>query len=128
MASGFDPGALLARYHTLPSGPRVCLRLIRPRDQGGVRKLLEGQGADPSTLDVARLVYFDVSQRVVLCATALIDGSERLVGVGSIELSGHGEPVPSLVAVDAELDDDLSALLGDALVGHAAAVRGRNAA
>jgi hypothetical protein len=128
MVPRFDPGALLGRYHTLPSGPRVCLRLIRPRDRDGVRELLEGQCGDASPLDVARLVYFDISERVVLCATALIDGSERLVGVGSIELSGHGEPVPSLVAADAELAADLSALLGDALVGHAAAVRGADAA
>jgi hypothetical protein len=128
MAEGFVPGALLARYYALPRGPRVCLRLVRPRDQEGVLELLAAQGIDPSELEMARLVYFDLSERLVLCATALIDARERIVGVGVIELVGDGDPAPTLVAVDDELTGGLADLLADALVGQAAAIRQAQAA
>ena len=36
MASDHVPGALLAHYHPLLRGPRVCLRLVRPRDLGAI--------------------------------------------------------------------------------------------
>jgi hypothetical protein len=128
MVSAFDPGALLARYYTLPRGPRVCLRLARPRDQACVHRLLQACGQEASQLDVARLTYFDLTERVVLCAAALIDGTERLLGVGCVELDSRENPVPTLIAVDNEVTDGLSELLGDALVGHATAILSARAA
>jgi hypothetical protein len=122
MAEGFVPGALLARYYALPRGPRVCLRLARPRDHEGVLELLAAQGIEPSELQLARLVYFDLSERLVLCATALIGACERVVGVGVIELTSDADPAPTLVAVDDELTGGLADLLRDALVGQAAAI------
>jgi hypothetical protein len=128
MASRVNPGGLLAEYHALPRGPRVCLRLVRGRDAAGVRALCARHGAPLSELELARLVGFDLGTQLVLCATALIDAAETVVGVGAIELEDGGRLAPSLVVVDEALADGLGALLADALVAHAGAmVRARAA-
>ena len=122
MASRISPGGLLADYHALPGGPRVCLRLVRGRDAAGVRALYARHGAPLSELELARLVSFDLGTQLVLCATALIDSAETVLGVGAIELNDGGRLAPSLVVVDEELADGLDALLADALVAHADAM------
>ncbi len=122
MASRVSPGGLLAEYHALPRGPRVCLRLVRGRDAAGVRALYARHGAPLSELELARLVSFDLRTQLVLCATALIDAAETVVAVGSIELEDRGRLAPSLVVVDEALADGLDALLADALVAHADAM------
>lgn len=130
MDSGFDPGALLARTYALPSGLRVTLRLARARDRAGLEALLRGQAASFGDvpfdeLEPARLVNFDVSGRVVLCATALIDMRERLIGVGVIELTGSdaGPDHPTSVIVDPAYGEGLVPLLRDALLGQAGVMR-----
>jgi hypothetical protein len=123
MISGFDPGALLARTYELPRGPRVCLRLARVRDLVSVRQLLLRQGVEPDELELARLMRADPRRRLVICATALIDSAETVVGIGAIELDGAGpQPRPSLVLVDDLATDGLAQLLSDALVGRARAL------
>jgi hypothetical protein len=122
MASHINPGGLLAEYHALPGGPRVCLRLVRGRDAAGVRALYARHGTPLSELELARLVTLDLATQLVLCATALIDSAETVVGVGAIELEDGGRLAPSLVVVDEELADGLDALLVGALVAHADAM------
>lgn len=122
MASRINPGGLLAEYHALPGGPRVCLRLVRGRDAAGVRALYARHGTPLSELELARLVTLDLATQLVLCATALIDSAETVVGVGAIELEDGGRLAPSLVVVDEELADGLDALLVGALVAHADAM------
>jgi hypothetical protein len=119
MVDRLDPGALLARYYTLPRGPRVCLRLVRSRDADGIRRLCERAGMPLGELELARLVNFDPGTQIAMCGTALIDSAETVVGVGVIELGVDRELVPRLVVADEELTDGLAALLRDALVGHA---------
>ncbi len=69
-------------------------------------------GAPYSELDVARLVRFDPRRHAVICAMALLGGSETVVGVGEIALDADE---PTLLIVDRDrcdgLDDLLSALL-----------------
>jgi hypothetical protein len=120
MVERLDPGALLARYYTLSRGPRVCLRLVRSRDADGIQRLCERAGITLGELELARLVNFDPGTRIVLCATALIDSAETVVGVGVLELGVDSELVPRLVVADEERTDGLAGLLRDALVGHAA--------
>jgi hypothetical protein len=123
MISGFDPGALLARTYALPRGPRVCLRLARVRDLPSVGQLLERQGIEPDELELARLMRSNPRRRLVICATALIDGAETVVGIGAIELDGRdAHPRPSLVVADDRITDGLVPLLSDALVGRARAL------
>jgi hypothetical protein len=123
-----DPGALLARYYALPNGPRVCLRLVRPRDQAGIRELFDADGRPLDELELARPVSFDLMRRLVLVATALIDASETIVGVGSIELGEQGSGEPTLVVVDDVRTEGLDQLLTDALIGHASAIARARAA
>jgi hypothetical protein len=121
MASRYDPGALLARYHPLPRGPRVCLRLVRRRDLAGIADLYGRLGMPVHELSLARLVSLDPLSRLVLCATALIDSRETVLGVGAIELERPTEP--TLVLVDEYETEGLFELLSGALVTHATAVR-----
>ena len=121
MAERHDSGALLAQYHPLPRGPRVCLRLARRRDLAGIADLYDRQGLAVHDLSLARLVSFDLLKMVVLCASALIDAQETIVGVGAIELDRPSEP--TLVIVDEHRTEGLTELLSGALVAHATAIR-----
>jgi hypothetical protein len=121
MAVSHHPGALLASSYALPRGPRVTLRLVRGRDLSGIRGLARRAGADLDELALVRLVNFDLSAQIVMCATALVGTSETVVGVGAIELDAPN-PAPSRLIVDEELTDGLAGLLTGALTGHAAAL------
>ncbi len=121
MADRHNAGALLAQYHPLPRGPRVCLRLARRRDLAGIADLYARQGIAVPQLSLARLVSFDLLNQLVLCATALIDATDTVVGVGAIELDRPTEP--TLVVVDDANTEGLAELLSGALVAHATAVR-----
>ena len=121
MADRHDPGALLAQYHPLPRGPRVCLRLARRRDLDGIAGLYARQGIPVHQLSLARLVSFDLLSELVLCACALIDATDTIVGGGAIELDRPTEP--TLVVVDDAETEGLAELLAGALVAHATAVR-----
>ena len=122
--TGFDPGALLARTYALPSGLRVTLRLARARDRAGIEELLRQQTSPNNELEPGRLVSFDVSDRVVLCATALVDMRERLIGFGTIDLAALDAGHPAYIVVDPAYGDGLSPLLHDALLGRAGVMRG----
>ncbi len=118
MSPPLDPGALLARYHALPDGTRVCLRLLRPRDQDGVRDLFAHHGRDLDELDLARLVGFDPTRQLVLVATALVGTAERVVGLGRLDLA-RDRREPALLLADPGLAAGAGPLLHQALVGHA---------
>jgi hypothetical protein len=126
--SGFDPGALLARSYALPRGPRVCLRLARPRDIGGIADLYWTHGHAPDDLELARLVRFDPRRQIVIVATALISAIESVVGVGAIELGAEPADRPDFVLVDEQLTEGLEQLISDALVGRARLLSGGRAA
>ena len=128
MPSRFDPGALLGRFYPLEDGSRVHLRVARPSDAAPIRELFARQGgreglAAPE-FEAARLVNFNPRERCVLTATALVDGAERMVGVGSIELDGdpRSDPEPELVVVDPDAPEGLGPLLAGALAGRAGAL------
>lgn len=126
MADDFDPGALMGRFYTLPTGMRVRLRLARTGDRIGIAALLERLGADHDELEATRLALSDPRREVVICATALVEGTERVVGIGAIEI---GARTPSRLIIDPRAEG-LEPLLGDALVGRARALaraRGRAA-
>jgi hypothetical protein len=99
----------------------VCLRLVRRRDLEAVGDLYARQGIPVHELSLARLVSFDLLTMLVLCATALVDGREMILGVGAVELARPTEP--TLIVVDEAETEGLRELLSDALVGHATAIR-----
>ena len=118
MADQIDTGALLARTYELPNRQRVRLRMARRSDLPGLRALLAQRGIEPSALELERLVRYDPRRRLILCATAPIDGTEAMVGVGAIEL-GSPEPEPDTIVVDERVTQGLPELLNAALVGRA---------
>lgn len=111
--------------YALDGGVRVRLRLARSSDLALIRRLLARGDAAPEDLELARLVHFDPRRRCVICATALIDSTETLVGVGAIDLDG-GEP--EVAIVDADHEQDLSELLRAALLARAGATARASAA
>lgn len=103
MAEGFESGALLGHVQPLADGSCVRLRLARSSDVRAIAELLARQGLDASDLRAARLVHFDPRHRYVLCVTGLVDSSERLLGVGAIELGDPPATEPELVIAEPEL-------------------------
>jgi hypothetical protein len=130
MPFAFDPGALLAHLYSLPRGPQVRLRLPRPTDAGAVRELFDRAGLELPELELARLTRVDPRSRIVICATALVDGRERVVGIGAIELPSRDQAAaePDRLVVDAELTEGLDELLRSALLGRAQAITRARAA
>jgi len=127
MEPSFDPGALLARSYVLPRGPRVCLRLARPRDVPAIAQLLEREGIERDEVELARLVRFDPRRQIVICATALIGCTDTIVGIGAIELGNGPSGQPDELVVDSHLTDGLDELLARALRGRARALAGARA-
>jgi hypothetical protein len=96
----------------------------------------QGTEVESATADARRLVQFDPRRCYVLCACALIGSTERLVAVGSIDLTPDSAGEPDALIVDPEMaeitdpqvSEALTGLLWGALVGAAqAAARARAA-
>ena len=89
---------------------RVKLRLARPSDALRVRAFLERRRPALAE-DVRRFTFYDPRERLVLVATAPIDGGEQIVGLVD---AGSGAPVvvahePDLVELLTAAGDSLSA-------------------
>jgi hypothetical protein len=95
------------------------LRIVRRSDAVAIRALFERQGLDAGDLGVVRLVHFDPRSRYVLCVTGLIDGQERLLGVGAIEVGDREVIEPDLLLVEGPQRQQLGRLLAHALVQSA---------
>jgi len=125
MPAPSDNRPLLGASYVLGDDFRVRLRMARSSDLMLIRDLLErGRGAD--RVELEPLVQFDPRRRCVICATALIDSAETLVGVGSIALDDEGDSAPDVVLVDEQQGGAISQLLAEALrirAAHAAEAR-----
>jgi RimJ/RimL family protein N-acetyltransferase len=101
--SGFvDPGAMLSGAHELDSGLVVRLRLARPTDFERVRDFLEHLSPETrarrfftampriSEATVRHFTFYDLRQRQIVAATALIEGTERIVGLADIAFLSTG--------------------------------------
>lgn len=91
---------LLGNSHTLTNGLRVRLRLARGGDHRALLDLAARAGSPCGELDAHRWVRVRPRARVALCATAWIDGHERLVGFAAADLD-RGEPDVLLADEDA---------------------------
>lgn len=117
MPDHVDAGALLSRSYALSAGPRVRLRLARRSDLPGVRALLEQRDVPVSEMALTRLLRYDPRSRAVICATAPLNGTEAIVGIGAIHLRPYAEP--DTLVVDERLTRGLAELLASALVARA---------
>jgi hypothetical protein len=105
----------MARIHTLPNGERVRLRLARARDEESLRALLRHAHPRRREVDPGALAHFDPRHEIVVCATALVDSRQQVVGVGAADLSGARAPE---VVIDERRDRELAELLRRALDGR----------
>jgi hypothetical protein len=80
-----DPGALLATTHEVGGGLRVRLRLCRPSDALRVRAFLERLPHERHR-PVTDFTFYDPRERIVIAATAPIDGTEAIVGLACPEI------------------------------------------
>ena len=119
MPAPFNRVALLGGSYDVRNGFRVRLRMARSSDVAPIRALFE-RSRGTRELELVPLVQFDPRRRCVICATALIDGAETLVGVGSIALDGDGPADPDTLIVADEHADEIGVLLADALAARAA--------
>jgi len=103
---------MLATSHELDDGSRVRLRLTRPTDAALVRACLEGLSAEtkagrllpPTDVDeetVRHFTFYDPRERLVLAATTLVAGTERLVGLAHEEFLAR-----ALAEIGVVVDDD----------------------
>ena len=116
------------------------LRLAQSRDLRPIQALLrdlakagegdlDGEGELEAErlvrLEAERLVRFDPRRRVVVCAGALLDGAERLVGICALDVDADA---PEMVWADDALDESLRPLLIRAARSRVAAIADRAAA
>jgi len=118
----------MSQTYALARGPRVRLRLAGRGDAAAIIALLVRCDLSPEQLELSRLVRFDPRRRAVLCALALIDSRETLVGLGAIDLDGNPATEPDVLVVDERITEGLQDLLVAALAGRAAALARARAA
>jgi hypothetical protein len=112
---------LLDRTHTMGDGHHVRVRLTRATDARAIRELAARRRFDADPLEVARLTSFDPRHRLVVSATALIEGQETFVGVGAVDLE-RGEPFEPDTLIFDERIEGLGPLLVSALEARARAI------
>jgi RimJ/RimL family protein N-acetyltransferase len=79
-------GALLRTTHDTGGEPRVRLRLARPSDARRVRSFLEALAPGGDDAAVRHFTFYDPRERVVVVATAPLEGTEKIVGLADVEL------------------------------------------
>ena len=114
-----DSGTLLGTIHRLDGGDDVRLRLTRPNDRDLVRGFLEGLSPESRRL-VRRFTFFDPRRRLVVAATAPIDGRETVVGLADVELLETGLADLTLVVADDRQGRGVGKLLSEAAAALAA--------
>ncbi|HEY3775122.1 MAG TPA: hypothetical protein VGL69_19105 [Solirubrobacteraceae bacterium] len=119
--SALDHHTAAEHAPAIADGKRVTMRRVRLRDLDALRSIAARAGIVCEEFELARLVRSDPGDRLVLCATAVSDGAELVLGVGVIELSGSAT-MPSLILVDPTVGRPLAVLLVEALIDRARAV------
>jgi RimJ/RimL family protein N-acetyltransferase len=126
-----DPGTLLATTHEVDGGLRVRMRLTRPSDGLRVRGFLEGLSPEtrkrrllapaPAIEDdaVRHFTMFDPRARMVVAATAPVDGGETIMGLADVELLHTGVAQVGVVVDDRHQQRGVGTLLAEAVAALA---------
>jgi hypothetical protein len=118
MVPGSDPEVLLASSFVLGDGLRVRLRLARSTDARAIQRLIGDPAIDRDPQGVGPLVHYDPRRRCVLCASTLVGSTEKLVGVGAVDLDREQPAGPQTLIVDREHGPELAELLEAALMAR----------
>jgi acetyltransferase len=126
-----DPGALLSTTHQLDDGSRVRLRLTRPSDGRLVRQFLEGLSPETRTRRflsstpvvsdglVRHFTFYEPRERLILAATAPIEGTERIVGLADAAFLATGLAEIGIAVDDESQGHGLGKLLSEAVASVA---------
>jgi acetyltransferase len=121
-----DPGALLATTHPVGDDLRVRLRLARPSDEARVRAFLgelspetrrrRFMSAMPVVPDalVRHFTFYEPRERLVVAATAPLEGGERIVGLADVALLATGVAELGVVVEDRHQRRGIGKLLTEA--------------
>jgi RimJ/RimL family protein N-acetyltransferase len=127
-----DPGAMLGTLHELGDGLRIGLRLTRPSDAPRVRAFLERLSPETKLrrffvampeIDERRVQHFtfyNPRERLVLAATAPLEGVEEIIGLADVALIETGMGELGLVIDDAHQGRGVGQVLLDCLARLAA--------
>ncbi len=122
-----DPGAMLSTTHELGPGLSVRLRLTRPSDEDAVRAFLEALSpetrerrflvATPAVTPamVRHFTYYDPRERVMIAATAPIDGREAILGLADMAVLATGLAEIGLIVADDHQSRGIGGLLSEAV-------------
>jgi RimJ/RimL family protein N-acetyltransferase len=130
--SSHDPGALLSTVHELGDGTLARLRLTRPSDAPRVRAFLETlsepsryrrfltavEGA-PETI-VRHFTFYEPSERLMLAATCLHEGTEVIIGLADVAMLDTGLVELAVVVSDEHQGKGVGSLLSAAVASIAA--------
>jgi acetyltransferase len=118
---------ILTAAHELRDGTSVRLRLTRPSDESRVRALLEtlsepsryrrflsGMQEVPDSV-VSHFTFYEPRQRMMLAATALVDGKETIMGLADVALLETGLAEIALVVGDDHQGKGVGSLLCEAV-------------
>jgi GNAT superfamily N-acetyltransferase len=122
-----DPGALLATTHEA-GGLRVRLRLARPSDAPRVHDFLRNLSpetysrrfgaAEPDSL-VREFTFYDPRLRLVVAASAPLNGRDHVVGLADVGFAGTGLAELGVVVDDRTQNRGVGKLLTEAVASLA---------
>src|SRR5947208_15830166 len=105
---------ILTAVHELDDGSSVRLRLTRPSDESRVReflvtlsepsryrRFLSGMQEVPESV-VSHFTFYEPRERLMLAATAPVDGTETIVGLADVALLDTGMAEIAVVVGDAD--------------------------
>jgi RimJ/RimL family protein N-acetyltransferase len=127
-----DPGAMLGTLHELGDGLRIGLRLTRPSDAPRVRAFLERLSPETKLRrffvampeiherQVQHFTFYNPRERLVLAATAPLEGIEEIIGLADVALIETGMAELGLVVDDAHQRRGVGQALLDSLARLAA--------
>jgi GNAT superfamily N-acetyltransferase len=115
-----DPGALLATTHDA-EGLRVRLRLARPSDSLDVREFLEAVSPDGDVPGsrVREFTFVDPRRRLVVAASALVGGRNRIVGLADVSFARTGVAELGVVVDERTRNRGVGKLLTEAVASLA---------
>jgi acetyltransferase len=122
---------MLATVHGLRDGLPVRLRLTRPTDAPRVRAFLEQLSHEtrhrrflaampeiPESV-VRHFTFYDPRERMIVAATAHLDGTERILGIADIALLDTGVAELAVVVADEHQGRGVGTLLAEAIASLA---------
>lgn len=109
-SSRLNPASILSSAHELSDGTSVRLRLTRPSDAPRVREFLDEV---PDSV-VRHFVFYEPSERLMLAAAALHEGTEAIVGLADLAMLETGIAEVAFVVRDDHQGKGVGTLMAQA--------------